>query len=117
MFACFSLIFFEVKIYGHASLLMSVHFIAPIDGGGEVLRSAIKLRPHEEKRGIEGGEHVGEGWRALQDVSKVKLKVSCSLSLCDACICMAIVRPHTSSIIAYDKFFDPGPLEFPVQLC
>lgn len=52
---------------------------------------------------MEGHEHVGEGWRALQDMSKVKLKVSCSLSLCDACICMTIVRPHTSSIAARDK--------------
>jgi len=42
----------------------------------EVLRSTIKLRPHthEDMRGIEKNEHVGEGWRALQDVSKVKLK-------------------------------------------
>jgi len=66
-----------VKTYERANLLMSVHFITPIDEGGEVLRSAIRLRPHEEKRGIEGDEHVGEGWRALQDVSKVKLKVLC----------------------------------------
>lgn len=105
-----------MKTYGHASLLTSVHFIAPIDEGSEVLRSAIKLRPHQKKRGIEGDEHVGEGWRALQDVSKVKLKVSCSLSLCGACICMAIVRPHTGSIIARDKLrfrsFEP-----PVRLC
>lgn len=54
-------------------------------GNDEVLRSAIKLRPQEKRRGIEKNEHVGEGWRALQDVSKVKLKASCSLSLC---ICM-----------------------------
>lgn len=68
------------ETYGRANLLhllTSVHFITPIDGGGEVLRSAIKLRPHKEKCRIEENEHVGEGWRALQDVSKVKLKVSC----------------------------------------
>lgn len=108
--------FFEVETHGRANLFTSVHFIAPIDGDGEVLRSEIKLRPHEEKRGIEGDEHVGEGWRALQDVSKVKLKVSYSLSLCDACICMAIVRPHTGSIIARDK---PRfrSLESPIRLC
>lgn len=106
-----------MRIYERAGLLTSVHFIALIDGGGEVLRSVIKMRPHEEKRGIEGGEHVGEGWRALQDVSKVKLKVSCSLSLCDGtCICMAIVRPHTGSIIARDKLRFRS-LEPPIRLC
>lgn len=69
---------------------------------------------HEER--IEENEHVGEGWRALQDVSKVKLKASRSLSLCDACICMTIVRPHTSSIIVRDKHRSRY-LEPPVRLC
>jgi len=62
-----------------------------------VLRSMIKLRPHthEDMRGIEKNEHVGEGWRALQDVSKVKLKAPRLFVRCvrRAYICMTIVRP------------------------
>jgi len=69
---------------------------------------------HEER--IEESEHVGEGYRALQDVSKVKPKASYSLSLCSACICMTIVRPHTSSIIVRDKLRSRS-LEPPVRLC
>lgn len=55
---------------------------------------------------------MGEGWRALQDVSKVKLKVLCSLSLCGACICMAIVRPHMGSIIAISLDLNLWSLQF-----
>lgn len=48
-----------MKIYGRVtllSLLTPVHFIAPIDGGGEVLRSAIKSRPRTWR---------GAGWRGM----------------------------------------------------
>lgn len=58
---------------------------------------------------IEESEHVGEGWRALQDVSKVKLKASYSFSLCSACIyawpLSALIRARSWFTIS----FDPGP--------
>lgn len=90
-------------------------FIAPI-GGALALETAKSWDPWDkaasirgERREIEENEHVGEGWRALQDVSKVKLKVSCSLSLCVACICMTIVHPRVRARLWLAISFDLGP--------